>query len=153
MTRYCRWRKYWHTIPCVMSAIPRSSVRSHAFTERTAWHQFGAGWRPLHGSVLGSGVSFEWHDFKTQQPFDWGQSFHPQTIEICLNVEGEAKVASAKSEIAFAPMSVGFYRREQQPLRATRQDGQRHQFLTIEMSFDFLRQHLDEFVTSLHPLV
>jgi len=30
---------------------------------------------------------------------------------------------------------------------------QRHQFLTIEMSFDFLRRRLSEFVTSLHPLV
>jgi AraC-like DNA-binding protein len=98
-------------------------------------------------------VSFEWHDFKTRELFDWGQSFHPSTIEICLNVEGDAKVDSGGAEAAFAPMTVGFYRRGQQPLRGMRQPNQRHQFLTIEMSFDFLRQHLSEFVTSLHPLV
>jgi AraC family transcriptional regulator len=133
--------------------MPKSSASKPAFTERPVWDQFGAGWRPLHGSVLGSGVSFEWHDFKTHQPFDWGQSFHPETVEICLNVEGDAKVGSSKKEIAFAPMTVGFYRLGEQPLRATRQAGQRHQFLTIEMSFDFLREHLDEFVTSLHPFI
>jgi AraC-like DNA-binding protein len=133
--------------------MPKSSAQKPAFTEHPAWRQFGAGWRPLHGSVLGSGVSFEWHDFKTRELFDWGQSFHPSTIEICLNVEGDAKVDSGGAEAAFAPMTVGFYRRGQQPLRGMRQPNQRHQFLTIEMSFDFLRQHLSEFVTSLHPLV
>jgi AraC-like DNA-binding protein len=133
--------------------MPVKPSTAAAFTERSAWHQFGAGWRPLHGSVLGSGVSFEWHDFKTHQSFDWGQSFHPRTIEICLNVEGEGKIAAGGAEASFAPMTVGFYRRTQQPLRATRQAGQRHQFLTIEMSFDFLSQHMSEYVTSLHPLV
>ncbi|HTR41142.1 MAG TPA: AraC family transcriptional regulator [Pseudomonadales bacterium] len=136
-----------------MSGLSKSPAQKQAFTEHSAWRQFGAGWRPLHGSVLGSGVSFEWHDFKTREPFDWGQSFHPATVEICLNVEGDAKVSSGGSVAAFAPMTVGFYRRGQQPLRATRQANQRHQFLTIEISYDFLRQHLSEFVTSLHPLV
>ena len=136
-----------------MPAPRRQPASNPAFSERPAWHQFGTGWRPLHGSVLGSGVSFEWHDFKTQQAFDWGQSFHPGTVEICLNVEGDGKVVSSDSEISFAPMTVGFYRRGQQPLRATREASQRHQFLTIEMSFDFLREHLSDYVTSVHPLV
>lgn len=135
-----------------MSGTAKTPSRP-AFTERPAWSRFGAGWRPLHGSVRGSGVSFEWHDFKTHEPFDWGQSFHPGSVEICLNIEGEGRVASKEMETAFAPMTVGFYRRGQQPLRATRSANQRHQFLTIEMSFDFLAQHLGEFVTSLHPLV
>ncbi len=135
-----------------MSAIRKQSAR-HAFTERPAWSQFEAGWLPLHGSVLGSGVSFEWHDFKTHEPFDWGQSFHPDTVEVCLNLEGEGKVGFGGAQTEFVPMTAGFYRRGQQPLRATREASQRHQFLTIEMSFDFLRQHLGEFVTSLHPIV
>lgn len=135
-----------------MSATLKSSANALAFTERSAWRQFGAGWRPLHGSVLGVGVSFEWHDFKTHESFDWGQSFHPATVEICLNVEGNGKVGSG-DETEFAPMTVGFYRRGEQRLHGTRGANQRHQFLTIEMSFDFLRRHLSEFVTSLHPVV
>jgi AraC family transcriptional regulator len=126
------------------------------FSERSAWQQFGAGWLPLHGGVVASGVSFEWHDFKTYEPFDWGKSFHPDTIEVCLNLEGDGTVASSGAEMVFAPMTVGFYRRGQSRsagLRGTRHANQRHRFLTIELSFAFLRRHLDEFVTSLHPLV
>jgi len=125
-----------------------------AFTERPAWRAIGDGWRHLHGSVAHAGASFEWHDFKTSGgEFDWGKTFHPGSIEVCLNLEGRGTVALNKTEIAFAPLTAGFYRRGEQPLRAARQAGQRHQFLTVEMSFDFLRRHLGEFVTSLHPLV
>jgi len=151
----------WHIV-----AVPKPAKRqfevgaaaelviASAFTERPAWRAVGDGWRHLHGSVRGVGVSFEWHDFKTaREEFDWGKSFHPGSIEVCLNLEGNGKVALNKSEIAFAPLIVGFYRRGEQPLRASRDANQRHQFLTVEMSFDFLRRHLGEFVTSLHPLV
>jgi AraC-like DNA-binding protein len=135
-----------------VSATLKKSTKT-AFSERQAWQEFGAGWLPLHGGVAASGVSFEWHDFKTHQLFDWGQSFHPDTIEICLNLEGDGTVGASGSKMAFTPMTAGFYRRGQQPLRGIRQAGQHHRFLTIEFSFDFLRQHLGEFVTSLHPLV
>lgn len=125
-----------------------------AFTERPAWQNIGDGWRHLHGSVHGAGASFEWHDFKTSgSEFDWGKTFHPGSVEVCLNLEGNGKVALGKSEMTFAPLTVGFYRRGEQPLVATRNKKQRHQFLTVEMSFNFLRQHLNEYVTSLHPLV
>lgn len=136
-----------------MPVRQKQTAQAPVFTERTAWRQFGTGWVPLHGSVLGSGVSFEWHDFKTHAPFDWGQSFHPRTVEICLNLEGDGKINTSRMEAAFAPMTVGFYCRAQQPLHATREANQRHQFLSIEMSLDFLQQQLGEFVTSLHPLV
>jgi AraC-like DNA-binding protein len=124
-----------------------------AFTERPAWRAVGDGWRHLHGSVRGAGVSFEWHDFKTHVEFDWGKTFHPGSVEVCLNLEGDGRVGFNRQEAAFAPLTAGFYRRGGQPLRATRQAGQRHQFLTVEMSFDFLERHLGDFVTSLHPLV
>ena len=123
------------------------------FTERPAWRAVGDGWRHLHGSVLGIGVSFEWHDFKAREEFDWGKSFHPGSVEVCLNLEGDGRVNFNKREAVFNSLTAGFYRRGEQPLHATRQADQRHQFLTVEMSFDFLRQHLSDFVTSLHPLV
>jgi hypothetical protein len=125
-----------------------------AFSERPAWRAIGEGWRHLHGSVAHAGASFEWHDFKTSGgEFDWGKTFHPGSVEVCLNLEGSGKVALNKNEIVFTPLTAGFYRRGEQPLRAAREANQRHQFLTVEMSFEFLRRHLGEFVTSLHPLV
>ena len=123
------------------------------FTERPAWRSVGEGWRHLHGSVRGAGVSFEWHDFEAHAAFDWGKSFHPGSIEVCLNLEGDGRVSLGKQEAAFAPLTAGFYRRGDSELPATRSANQQHQFLTVEMSFDFLRRHLGEFVTSLHPLV
>ena len=126
---------------------------AHAFTERPVWNAIGEGWRHLHGSVRGAGESFEWHDFKTHGEFDWGKSFHPGSIEVCLNLAGNGSVAFNGREVAFTPLTVGFYRRGEQPLRASRQGEQRHQFLTVEMSFDFLRRHLGDFAPSLHPLV
>jgi AraC-like DNA-binding protein len=123
------------------------------FSERPVWRAVGDGWRHLHGSVDTLGTSFEWHDFKTSTEFDWGRSFHPNSVEICLNLAGNGKVAGQESKAVFLPFSVGFYRRGERPLRATRQADQRHRFLTVEMSFDFLQKHLSQFVTSLHPLV
>jgi AraC family transcriptional regulator len=123
------------------------------FTERPAWQAIGNGWRHLHGSVSGAGLSFEWHNFTVPEEFNWGQSFHPGSIEVCLNREGNGRVALHKQEATFKPLTIGFYRRGDEALPATRQANQQHQFLTVEMSFDFLRRHLGEFVTSLHPLV
>jgi AraC-like DNA-binding protein len=156
----CPPEKKWHIV-----AVPRPARRqiengdatetggASAFTERPLWRAVGDGWRHLHGSVRGAGVSFEWHDFTAHREFDWGKSFHPGSVEVCLNLEGDGHVAFNKNEIAFAPLTAGFYRRGEQELRATRAADQRHQFLTVEMSFEFLRRHLGEFVTSLHPLV
>ena len=124
-----------------------------AFTERPTWHAIGNGWRHLHGSVTGTGLSFEWHHFTVRKEFNWGKSFHPGSIEVCLNREGNGRVAVNNYEAAFTPLTIGFYRRGEEALPATRQANQQHQFLTVEMSYDFLRRHLSEFVTSLHPLV
>lgn len=135
-----------------VSGTLKKSTRM-GFSERPAWQPFAAGWTQLHGSVATWGASFEWHDFKTHGPFDWGQSFHPQSIEVCLNIEGEGTVGSSGAEMSFLPMTAGFYRPGQQPLHGRRLANQRHRFLTVELSFDFLRQHLGGFVTSLHPLV
>ncbi len=129
------------------------SAAAPAFTEVPAWREVGEGWRHLHGSVRGAGASFEWHDFQTDEEFDWGRSFHPDSVEVCMNLEGDGRVSFNKRQAAFSPLTAGFYRRGEQPLCATRSASQRHQFLTVEMSFDFLRRHLGQSAASLHPLV
>jgi AraC-like DNA-binding protein len=150
----------WHIVTVVKS--PRRQIENSnaaevggasAFTEIPAWREVGEGWRHLHGSVRGAGASFEWHDFQTDEEFDWGRSFHPASVEVCMNLEGNGRVSFNKRQAAFTPLTAGFYRRGGQPLRATRSARQRHQFLTVELSFDFLRRHLGPSVASLHPLV
>jgi len=126
---------------------------SDLFTERPAWRSVGAGWQHLHGSFRASGASFEWHDFKTAGEFDWGKSFHPGSVEVCLNLAGNGLVSFNGRQAEFAPLTAGFYRRGESPVCASRRAHERHQFLTVEMSFDFLRRNLGDVVPTLHPLV
>lgn len=133
---------------------PESVVgRGACFTERPVWRSVGTGWQHLHGNVQAAGASFEWHDFESREAFDWGRSFHPGSVEVCLNLAGHGQVAFNGSEATFSPLTAGFYRRGDSPVGATRQANDRHQFLTVEMSFDFVRRHLGDFAPSLHPLV
>jgi len=131
------------------------SVAPHGpcFTERPVWRAVGKGWQHLHGNVQSSGASFEWHDFESSEEFDWGRSFHPQSVEVCLNLAGQGEVSFNGLSATFSPLTAGFYRRGDSAVHATRRGNQRHQFLTVELSFDFVRRHLGDFAPSLHPLV
>ncbi len=139
--------------PLERAAPVLETAQPYAFSERPVWQGIGKGWRHLHGSVRGTGVSFEWHDFEAQEPFDWGRSFHPGSIEVCLNIAGDARVRIGKRESIFGALTAGFYRRGDRPLEAWRAANQRHKFLTVEMSFDFLRRQMAECHEYLHPLV
>ena len=61
----CPAQNKWHNVGVRELQKNSSETIAPAFTERPAWRAVGDGWRHLHGSVRGAGVSFEWHDFKT----------------------------------------------------------------------------------------
>ena len=123
------------------------------FSEAGAWRDVGGGWQPLFGSFRGVGFSIEWHDFFAKREFDWAPSFHPGCVELCLNLEGHGFVAGQGSRAEFAPGTVGFYHRRDEPLAAKRTAKEQHQFLTVEFSVPFLARHLAETKTVLHPVV
>jgi AraC-like DNA-binding protein len=124
-----------------------------AFAEAKAWRPVGSGWQPLYGSFQGLGFSVEWHDFTAKQEFDWSASFHPDCVELCLNLSGEGYVEGGGQRADIAPLSVAFYRQGEERLIGRRLAGQHHQFLTIEFSRSFLHTHLDALGKKLHPLV
>ncbi|MFN7139776.1 MAG: helix-turn-helix transcriptional regulator [Limisphaerales bacterium] len=137
-----------------MSQLADQSARSrknNAFSEAATWRKVEKGWQQVHGSFAEEGISFEWHDFKTSTPLDWAPTFHPESLELCLNLEGTGLVATAKSQVQFTSLSGGFYRHGKTALRAQRQPG-RHRFFTVEYSFTFLRKHLAKSI-DLHPVV
>ncbi|HEY1174076.1 MAG TPA: helix-turn-helix domain-containing protein [Verrucomicrobiae bacterium] len=123
------------------------------FAEATAWRPVGSGWQPLFGSFQGLGFSVEWHDFTNKEELDWSASFHPDCIELCLNLSGEGFVEGGGTRSDIAPLSVAFYRQGEERLIGRRLAGQQHQFLTIEFSRTFLQTHLDALGKKLHPLV
>ena len=60
--------------------------------ENGAWKRIQGTWQLLHGSFPEMGLSIEWHDFRIEQDMDWGRSFHPGSLEICLNFSGNAVI-------------------------------------------------------------
>jgi AraC-like DNA-binding protein len=124
-----------------------------AFTEAGAWRDVGAGWQPLYGHFRGMGFSIEWHDFFARKEVDWSASFHPQGVELCLNLDGHGFVESNGARAEFEPGTVGFYHQAGRALTAKRKAAERHKFLTVEFSCPFLAKHLAGTETMLHPLV
>ena len=137
------------------SAVPAANLRRRGapFTEADAWRDVGKGWQPLFGSFHGAGYSIEWHDFTAKREFDWGASFHPGCVELCLNLEGHGFVDGGGQRAEFAPNTVGFYHRKAEPLIARRAANEQHQFLTVEFSCPFLAKHLAGMEPMLHPVV
>jgi len=129
-----------------------SSAVAH-FSEATAWRDVGAGWQRIFGSFHGVGFSFEWHDFLAKHEFDWAPTFHPDCVELCLNLQGSGFVEGRGGRTDFAPNTAGFYHRTGEPLTAKRAAGEQHQFLTVEFSCPFLAKHLGETKAMLHPVV
>lgn len=121
--------------------------------EVAAWAAVGAGWRQLFGSFGDLGFSLEWHDFQANAPIDWARSFHPGSVELCLNLLGEGSVEAGNRAARFGNQTAGFYRQGRNPLSATRAAGQTHRFITVEFRPDFLDRELSDNRESLHPLV
>ncbi|WP_160164484.1 helix-turn-helix transcriptional regulator [Pedosphaera parvula] len=142
-----------------MTAEPPIEVRRRAgksgrkagFTEAGVWETVGGGWRQLHGNFSDLGFSVEWHDFQTTRNLDWSRSFHPGSIEICLNILGNGEVKTQKRELILGPSTGGFYFQTLPRLSALRNGGERHQFITIELAPVFLRQYLAASDEGLHP--
>lgn len=137
----------------MFAAVNRGNKNSAPFTEAEAWRDVGKGWQPLFGSFRGAGYSIEWHDFFARRELDWGASFHPGCVELCLNLDGHGSVECKQGRMDFAPNTVGFYHRRNEPLTARRAANEQHQFLTVEFSCPFLARHLADLGPMLHPLV
>src|SRR5687767_11556320 len=110
---------------CAMPVATRTPTASKSrfdarqpFTESKAWQSIGEGWRQLHGSYRDVGFSFEWHDFTLAKDMEWGRTFHPGSIEICLNLMGRGTVIEKDRRMDFAPLTAGFYWQDRQRLQA-----------------------------------
>ena len=114
---------------------PSPAAPSH---EDAAWREIHGTWRPLHGSFFHGGLSVEWHDFHVDREMDWGRSFHPGSLEICLNFSGAARLADGTAERALGPGQLALYTTQGGRTRAWREAGSLHRFLTLELSRDFL---------------
>src|SRR5437016_3919354 len=113
--------------------LSKNKADARAFTEAPLWRAIGNGWQPLWPGFRKSGFSVEWHDFESAATMDYAESFHPESIEICLNASGSAELSLPDRTQALSPGSAIFYVNGRQPIAARRSAGQRHQFLTVEI--------------------
>ena len=131
-------------------AVPRCG-NDALFTEAPAWAPVGEGWRHLHGNFRELGYSIEWHDFSAERDLDWSRSFHPSSVEICLNLAGHGWVCARGVRLELSSFTAGFYMQSGTSLSAVRRGGERHQFITIELSRAFLERHVSVGERGLHP--
>lgn len=135
------------------SRIKPPPARPPSFAESLAWESIGEGWRPLFGRFKELGLSFEWHDFRSPAEFDWARSFHPGSVELCLNLSGAAVLESPAGRVDLSPRTVVFYHQGTPPLAARRSAGENHQFITVEFSRAFLREQFKTPPSGLHPAI
>jgi len=116
--------------------------------EAVAWREVPHGWPQLWGDFDRLGVALQWHDFRTERDLDWGVSFRPRSLEFCLNVAGRGAVGDRAD---YVPSSAGYYAVADEPLRASRQARDRHQFVTVEFSNSRLQEQLADCESYLDP--
>lgn len=149
----CARARFGSTLRFILKKSYDESDPEVPWTETPAWRHFPDGWKPLYGRIADGGVSIEWHDFKTRKPFEWGESFHPNSVEVCLNLEGEATLTHGDSSSKLTPATTGVYVRGTEPMNAQRAPQQRHRFITMEFTPEFLKQHLDHDRDGLNPVL
>jgi AraC family transcriptional regulator len=125
---------------------------SRCAAEVDAWREVKEGWRPLYGDVDQFGVAVEWHDFRTTRLFNWGRSFHPRSLEFCLNLQGHGAVGTAgRMRRDYVPGDCGYYAIGDDQLPASRRAHEHHQFVTLEFSRKHLQKQLVENESDLEP--
>jgi AraC-like DNA-binding protein len=128
--------------------------RMEPWREAPVWETVpGSDWRQLYGGFDDLGVSLEWQEFQSPRPFEWSRSFHPDSLELCLNLEGQGTIHGAGEKMDFGPLTAGFYLTGKRPLRASRAPNQRQRFISVEFSRSFLRDRLAACDGALHPIV
>lgn len=114
-------------------------LKNKSFQEAPVWAGIQGEWRPLFGNFGREGISIEWHDFECEKPLAWSESFHPESLEICVNFDGCGTIHERRSQTTVVnPQTVAQYSASPERLRADRHPAQRHRFLTVEMSRDWL---------------
>jgi AraC-like DNA-binding protein len=128
------------------------SVMNEWRAEGGAWREVEEGWRPLYGDFDQLGVSVEWHDFQSRQSIDWGRSFHPRSLEFCLNLEGRGAVGlPGRARSDYVSGNCGYYALADEPLSATRRAHDRHRFVTLEFSRKHLQKQFVQNEADLEP--
>ena len=124
-----------------------------SLSENLVWHKVDGLWTPLYGGFSSHGVSVEWHEFHVDSPLDWSRSFHPRSLEICLNYTGSADLREAGASERLANEQVAAYAVRDELVGAVREMGTIHRFFTIELAPEYLLKQLESVLDGVKPEV
>jgi AraC family transcriptional regulator len=130
-----------------------SAGKPPALLEASAWAGIDGTWRQVHGDFPDKGISIEWHDFSNVNDVDWAESFHRQSLEICLNFSGRAHLQEDKTGREVEAEQIAVYATGDRSIKARRASGHLHRFFTLELSAHYLREQLDAVRDGLKPEV
>jgi AraC-like DNA-binding protein len=116
---------------------PIPSVPLEQTHELQAWRVVANGWKQLFGSFKSRGLSIEWHDFTPPVDLPWDKSFHENSVEICINLEGNGTIEEGGRRHEVTANNLAVYV-PTPGMKAKRDLGQHHRFLTLEVSRDYL---------------
>jgi len=136
-----------------MPANEPTEPGTNALHEAAAWKSISPGWRQLYGDFHGQGISIEEHDFRAVRELDWASSFHPGSVEVCMNLIGRGEVIAERQRAEFSERTIGHYAMVKRRLQARRKEGERHQFVTLEMSREFVVRFVGDVGKTLSPSV
>ncbi len=122
--------------------------------ENGVWRHVNGEWRQLFGSFARQGISLEYHHFRADRELDWSRSFHADSLELCLNLQGTGRLCVDAHETLLGVRSVAWYATgDGRQVAATRDPGEHHHFLTVELSREALGRRVGAAAGSLLPAV
>jgi len=128
-----------------------ASVSASSLREGRVWKKVHGVWKPLYGGFAQYGVSIEWHDFQLLKSMAWSESFHEDSLEICLNYTGFAEFQSATGHQPLRSGQIALYTSRNQLPSAKRLPDSMHRFITLELSVDYLRSQFATVLDGLLP--
>jgi AraC family transcriptional regulator len=90
--------------------------------------------RCLHGGIGERGLSLEWHSFRLDEDLEWGRSFHPLSLEVCVNYQGIGRIGKASASLPLGAEEVAVYSIGKKPLEAVRSAESQHRFFTFAVT-------------------
>ncbi len=131
--------------------MSQSNQEKALLFERPVWNKIDGVWKPLYGGFLDLGASIEWHDFRVDEPLPWSDSFHQNSLEICLNYTGAAELRLGSRLLKLVNEQIAIYTSREEPPTAVRHANSAHRFLTLEFSIEYLRRELEGMMNGVIP--
>ncbi len=126
-------------------------TKLHPASENGAWRNIDGEWRQLYGNFERQGISVEYHSFRSGKELDWARSFHQDSLEICLNLQGSGRLQTGAREVSLGVRTIAFYTHaSSSKLSATRAANELHHFITVEMNRGFLERQVGAAADHLH---